>query len=94
MADLLLAGTNWEVIHIYFISVKGRVVGRLKWIMFMSTTFTELGYLSQYSMTTDWTTGVLSPAKEKEFSCDFCVQNSSEAHPASCTMGTRGSLPG
>jgi hypothetical protein len=27
------------------------------------------------------------------FSSNLCVQTSSEAHPASCTMGTRGPLP-
>jgi hypothetical protein len=37
---------------------------------------------------------VRSPAGEKDFSCDLCVQTGSEAHPASCTMGTGGPFPG
>jgi hypothetical protein len=30
----------------------------------------------------------------KDFSSILCVQNASEAHPASCTMGTGGPSPG
>jgi hypothetical protein len=30
----------------------------------------------------------------KHFSSSLCVQTGSEAHPASCTMGTGGSFPG
>jgi hypothetical protein len=37
---------------------------------------------------------VRSPAGAKDFSSDLCVQTSSEAHPASCTMGTGGPFPG
>jgi hypothetical protein len=32
--------------------------------------------------------GVRSPAEAKDFSSNLCVQTGSEAHPASCTMGT------
>jgi hypothetical protein len=38
--------------------------------------------------------GVRSPAGEKDFSSSLCVQTGSEAHPASCTMGTGGPFPG
>jgi hypothetical protein len=38
--------------------------------------------------------GVRSPAGAKDFSSSLCVQAGSEAHPASCTMGTGGSFPG
>jgi hypothetical protein len=38
--------------------------------------------------------GVLSPARAKDFSSNLCVQTGSEAHPASCTMGTGGPFPG
>jgi hypothetical protein len=34
--------------------------------------------------------GVRSPAGAKDFSSSLCVQTDSEAHPASCTMGTGG----
>jgi hypothetical protein len=34
--------------------------------------------------------GVRSPAGAKDFSSNLCVQNGSDAHPASCTMGTLG----
>jgi hypothetical protein len=38
--------------------------------------------------------GVRSPAGEKYFSSSLCVQTGSEAHPASCTVGTGGPFPG
>jgi hypothetical protein len=38
--------------------------------------------------------GVPSPAVVKDFSSNLCVQTGSGVHPASCTMGTRGSFPG
>jgi hypothetical protein len=34
-------------------------------------------------VTTDWTTGVRSPAEAKDFSSGLCVQTSSENHSAS-----------
>jgi hypothetical protein len=37
--------------------------------------------------------GVRSPAWAKDFSCSLCVQTDSEAHPASCPMGTGGPFP-
>jgi hypothetical protein len=37
---------------------------------------------------------VRSPAGVKDFSSSLCVQTGSEAHPASCTMGTGGPFPG
>jgi ferredoxin len=45
-------------------------------------------------LSTDWTTGVRSPARTKHFSSSFCVQTSSEGHPASCPMGAGGLFPG
>jgi hypothetical protein len=42
----------------------------------------------------DWAIGVRSPAGAKHFSSNLCVQTGSEAHPASCTMGTGGPFPG
>jgi hypothetical protein len=39
--------------------------------------------------------GVRSPAGAEDFfSSSLCVQTGSEAHPASCPMGTRGPFPG
>jgi hypothetical protein len=35
-----------------------------------------------------------SPAGDKDFSSSLCVLTGSEAHPASCTMGTGGPSPG
>jgi hypothetical protein len=37
---------------------------------------------------------VRSPAGAKDFSSSLCVQTDSEAHPASCTMGTGGPFSG
>jgi hypothetical protein len=38
--------------------------------------------------------GVRSPAGAEDFSSSLCVQTGSEAHPASCTMGTGVLSPG
>jgi hypothetical protein len=38
--------------------------------------------------------GVRSPVGAKDFSSTLCVQTGSEAHPASCPMGSGGPLPG
>jgi hypothetical protein len=45
---------------------------------------------SVHCLTTEWTTGFRSPAEAKNFSSSFCVQTSSEAHPASYPMSTEG----
>jgi hypothetical protein len=42
----------------------------------------------------DWAIEVRSPAQEKDFSSNLCVQTGSGAHPASCTMGTGFPFPG
>jgi hypothetical protein len=49
--------------------------------------------MSDYGLD-DRTIGVRSPAEAKDISSSLCVQTSSEAHPASCTMGTGGPFPG
>jgi hypothetical protein len=45
-------------------------------------------------LTTDWTTWFRSPSDANSFSCNRCVQISSEAHPASYPKGTGGSFLG
>jgi hypothetical protein len=48
-------------------------------------------------LATGWTTGLSSfdpRQSRKDFSSNLCVQTGSEAHPASCTMGTGGLCPG
>jgi hypothetical protein len=49
--------------------------------------------MSDYGLD-NWAIEVRSVADEKDFSSSLCVQSSSEAHPASCTMGTGGPFPG
>jgi hypothetical protein len=49
---------------------------------------------SEKWLTTDWTTGVRSPTVAEDFSSSLCVQTGSEAHPASCPMGTGVLSPG
>jgi hypothetical protein len=44
-------------------------------------------------LTADWTTGVRFPAQDEDFTLDY-VQTGSEAHPASCPMGTGSPVPG
>jgi hypothetical protein len=48
-----------------------------------------MGYGDIVCETTDWTTGERFPAEAKDFP-SLCAQTSSEAHPASCSMGTGG----
>jgi hypothetical protein len=50
--------------------------------------------LSAQSLTPDWAIGFRFPAEATDFSSSLCVQASSEAHPASCPMGTAGPFPG
>jgi hypothetical protein len=55
----------------------------------VATSKTEIYYSSSLKcVTTDWATGVWSPAEANNFSSSLCVQTSSEAHPASCPMDT------
>jgi hypothetical protein len=42
----------------------------------------------------DLAIGVRSPAEAKDFFSNLCFQTGSEAHPASCPMGTGGPFPG
>jgi hypothetical protein len=49
--------------------------------------------VSDYGMD-DRAIGVRSPAGEKDFSSILCVLIGSEAHPASCPMGTGGPFSG
>jgi hypothetical protein len=49
--------------------------------------------MSDYGLD-DRAIGVLSRAGAKDFSSNLCVQTGSEAHPASCKMGTEGPFPG
>jgi hypothetical protein len=42
----------------------------------------------------DWAIEVRSPAEAKDFSSSLCVETSSEAHPASCSVGAGGPFPG
>jgi hypothetical protein len=55
--------------------------------------FSSGSIVSDYGLD-DRAIGVRFPAGAKEFSCSLCVQTGSGAHPASCTMGTRGPFPG
>jgi hypothetical protein len=53
----------------------------------------SVSIVSDYGLD-DWAIEVRSPAGAKDFSSILCVQTGSEAHPASCTMGTGGPFPG
>jgi hypothetical protein len=56
-------------------------------------TCSSVRIVSGYGMD-DRAIAVRSPAGAKDFSSSLCVQTGSEAHPASCTMGTGGTFPG
>jgi hypothetical protein len=53
----------------------------------------SVSIVSDYGLD-DRAIAVRSPAEAKDFCSDLCVQTGSEAHPASCTMGTGGPFPG
>jgi hypothetical protein len=53
----------------------------------------SVSIVSDYGLD-DRAIGFRSPAEAKDFSSILCVQTGSEAHPASCTMGTGGPFPG
>jgi hypothetical protein len=53
---------------------------------------TRVSIVSGYGLD-DWVIEVRFPAEAKDFSSSLCAQTGSGAHPASCTMGTRGSFP-
>jgi hypothetical protein len=51
----------------------------------------SVSIVSDYGLD-DRAIGVRSPARANDFSSNLCVQTGSEAHPASCTVGTGGVL--
>jgi hypothetical protein len=53
----------------------------------------SVSVVSDYGLD-DRAIGVRSPAGARDLSSNLCVQTGSEAHPASCTMGTGGRFPG
>jgi hypothetical protein len=53
----------------------------------------SVSIVSDYGLD-DRAIGVRSPAGANDFSSNLCVQTGSEAHPASCTMGTGGPFLG
>jgi hypothetical protein len=55
--------------------------------------FRSRDIVSDYGLD-DRAIGVRFPVGAKDCSSNLCVQTGSEAHPASCTMGTRGHFPG
>jgi hypothetical protein len=61
--------------------------------MFASAWIGELGYLSEYSVWLQTGQPRVDPRqRQKNFSSSLWDQTSSEAHPASHPMGTRGPL--
>jgi hypothetical protein len=64
-----------------------------------ATFFFNRNRVSSVSIVSDYgldnlTIGVRFPAGAKDFSSNLYVQTDSGAHPASCTVGTRGPFPG
>jgi hypothetical protein len=52
----------------------------------------SVSIVSDYGLDS-WAIRFRFPAGAKDFSSNLCVQTASEAHPASCTMGTGGPFP-
>jgi hypothetical protein len=74
-------------------------VGQLKLCSFKYTPHKNRSRESSVSVVSDYwlddrAIGVWSPARAKDFSSNLWVQTGSEAHPASCTMGTGSPFPG
>jgi hypothetical protein len=85
LGELWLQIFNWDVVR------------RLAWCIGNNIWYTE-NFMSRVAksvqcLTTDCTAGVRSPTEAEDFSSNLCVQTGSGAHPASYTMGTRGSFP-
>jgi hypothetical protein len=60
---------------------------------FLRSRGSSVSIVSGYGLD-DRAIGVRSSVGAKDFSSILCVQTGSEAHPASCTMGTGGPFPG
>jgi hypothetical protein len=73
------------------IKIIAKVLFEAKLPRFMSRG-SSVSIVSDYGLD-DRAIGVRSPEGAKNFSHSLCVQTSSEAHPASCTMGTGGPFP-
>jgi hypothetical protein len=63
------------------------------------STTEQVGPSSSVSIVSDYVLDdrmieVQSQQRRKDFSSNLCLQTGSEAHPASCTMGTGGPFPG
>jgi hypothetical protein len=71
--------TEWSYIKVYLVHVRSRV--------------SSGSIVSDYGLD-DRAIEVRSSSGAKDFSSNLCVQTGSEAHPASCTMGTGGPFPG
>jgi hypothetical protein len=56
-------------------------------LLFQWEPSSSVSIVSDYGLD-DRVIGVRSPAGAKDFSSNLCIQTGSEAHPASCTMGT------
>jgi hypothetical protein len=59
----------------------------------MRSRVSSVSIVSGYGLD-DGAIGVRSPVGVRDFSSILCVQTGSGAHPASCTMGTGGPIPG
>jgi hypothetical protein len=65
----------------------------MQYIQHIRSRGSSVSVVSDYRLH-DRTNRVRSPTEAKDFSCSLRVQTSSEAHPASCTMGTGSSFLG
>jgi hypothetical protein len=68
-------------------------------VIFMLDTYFDSSRGSSVSVVSDYAlddraSEIRSPAEARGFSCNLCVETSSGAHLASCTVGTGGPFPG
>jgi hypothetical protein len=89
--------TLWGRLHTLYMPITSITFHQNKCIYLFIYLFVNRGSsvstVSVYGLD-DRANEVPSPADAKNFSSSLCVQTGSGAHPASCTMGTRGPFPG
>jgi hypothetical protein len=78
---------------LYFLLFLGFLMVFLSWNLFHMSPVMQLFWPCCSWLLDDRAIEVLSPSEAKGFSSSLCVQASSGAHPAFCTMGTRGHFP-
>jgi hypothetical protein len=90
----LCAGVDWTQLAQDTVESRGRLLWARWWTEGKLTIRLCFLQFDRVPGLDDRAIRVRSPAGAKDFSSILCVQTGSGAHPASCTMGTGGPIPG